>query len=80
MQALAKGLQDGSNELNASLSDEMLKNLTDGLGNVSALQEMFEKDQQHVAQAAADLEAALTSTDVDNAAGRNCRISKEKSF
>ena len=25
MQALAKGLQDGSNELNASLSDEMLK-------------------------------------------------------
>ena len=67
MQALAKGLQDGSNELNASLSDEMLKNLTDGLGNVSALQEMFEKDQQHVAQAAADLEAALTSTDVDNA-------------
>ena len=70
MQALAKGLQDGSNELNASLSDEMLKNLTDGLGNVSALQEMFEKDQQHVAQAAADLEAALTSTDVDNAAGK----------
>ena len=48
----------------------MLKNLTDGLGNVSALQEMFEKDQQHVAQAAADLEAALTSTDVDNAAGK----------
>ena len=83
MQALAKGLQDGSNELNASLSDEMLKNLTDGLGNVSALQEMFEKDQQHVAQAAADLEAALTSTDVDNAAGKlgeTAEYLKKKSF
>jgi len=83
MQALAKGLQDGSNELNASLSDEMLKNLTDGLGNVSALQEMFEKDQQHVAQAAADLEAALTSTDVDNAAGKlgeTAEYLKKKAF
>lgn len=83
MQALAKGLQDGSNELNASLSDEMLKNLTDGLGNVSALQAMFEKDQQHVAQAAADLEAALTSTDVDNAAGKlgeTAEYLKKKAF
>ena len=83
MQALAKGLQHGSNELNASLSDEMLKNLTDGLGNVSALQEMFEKDQQHVAQAAADLEAALTSTDVDNAAGKlgeTAEYLKKKAF
>ena len=83
VQALAKGLQDGSNELNASLSDEMLKNLTDGLGNVSALQEMFEKDQQHVAQAAADLEAALTSTDVDNAAGKlgeTAEYLKKKAF
>ncbi|MCR0303195.1 hypothetical protein MKA48_14230 [[Clostridium] innocuum] len=83
MQALAKGLQDGSNELNASLSDEMLKNLTDGLGNVSALQAMFEKDQQHVAQDAADLEAALTSTDVDNAAGKlgeTAEYLKKKAF
>ena len=83
MQALAKGLHDGSNELNASLSDEMLKNLTDGLGNVSALQAMFEKDQQHVAQAAADLEAALTSTDVDNAAGKlgeTAEYLKKKAF
>ena len=61
----------------------MLKNLTDGLGNVSALQEMFEKDQQHVAQAAADLEAALTSTDVDNAAGKlveTAEYLKKKAF
>lgn len=67
MQALAKGLQDGSNELNASLTDEMLKSLTQSLGNVSALQTVFENDQKNVAQAAAELEAALTSSDSDNA-------------
>ncbi|MFR2739534.1 MAG: hypothetical protein ACLTA2_12500 [[Clostridium] innocuum] len=68
MQALAKGLQDGSEELNASLTDEMLKELTQGLGNVSALQTVFENDQKNVAQAAADLETALNGSDSDNAA------------
>lgn len=83
MQALAKGLQDGSNELNASLTDEMLKSLTQSLGNVSALQTVFENDQKNVAQAAAELEAALTSTDVDNAAGKlgeTAEYLKKKAF
>lgn len=83
MQALAKGLQDGSNELNASLTDEMLKSLTQSLGNVSALQTVFENDQKNVAQAAAELEAALTSADVDNAAGKlgeTAEYLKKKAF
>lgn len=83
MQALAKGLQDGSNELNASLTDEMLKSLTQRLGNVSALQTVFENDQKNVAQAAAELEAALTSADVDNAAGKlgeTAEYLKKKAF
>lgn len=83
MQALAKGLQDGSNELNASLTDEMLKSLTQSLGNVSALQTVFENDQKNVAQAAAELEAALTSADADNAAGKlgeTAEYLKKKAF
>lgn len=83
MQALAKGLQNGSNELNASLTDEMLKSLTQSLGNVSALQTVFENDQKNVAQAAAELEAALTSADVDNAAGKlgeTAEYLKKKAF
>lgn len=83
MQALAKGLQDGSNELNASLTDEMLKSLTQSLGNVSALQTVFENDQKNVAQAATELEAALTSADVDNAAGKlgeTAEYLKKKAF
>lgn len=83
MQALAKGLQDGSNELNASLTDEMLKSLTQSLGNVSALQTVFENDQKNVAQAAAELEAALTSADADNVAGKlgeTAEYLKKKAF
>lgn len=67
MQTLAKGLKDGSDELNASLTDDMLESLTKSLSNVSALQTVFENDQKNVAQAAAELKAALTSSDSDNA-------------
>lgn len=67
MQTLAKGLKDGSDELNASLTDDMLESLTKSLSNVSALQTVFENDQKNVAQAAAELKAALTSSDSNNA-------------
>ncbi|MFQ7539384.1 MAG: hypothetical protein ACLRL6_19555, partial [Clostridium sp.] len=66
MQVLAKGLQDGSDELNASLTDEMLKSLTQGLENVTAMQTVFDKDQKAVAQGVADLKTALTSEDVNH--------------
>lgn len=67
MQTLAKGLKDGSDELNASLTDDMLESLTKSLSNVSALQTVFENDQKNVAQAAGELKAALTSSDSNNA-------------
>lgn len=67
MQTLAKGLKDGSDELNASLTDDMLESLTKSLSNVSALQTVFENDQKNVTQAAAELKAALTSSDSNNA-------------
>lgn len=65
MQTLAKGLKDGSAELNATLRDDMLAALQESLKNVPAMQKTLAADQANVAAAGKQLAAALQDTEND---------------